>query len=219
MAVVISAVVMIPANLPAPPVKGRRLMSSSVAVAERRIKGAVPPVAVKMFWAEVAREVAVATPRAGVVKEGEVPKTRAPLPVSSEMTPSNWADVVAANTERLLAVYATVPPPPKATDEASVPVKVRVLLAVKVLPSAIVRVAAVAGAVMVTLLTVVAVATPMLGVVRVGLVAKTRRPEPVSSSIKAKSSEEASISVSRRTLPVVAPEVSKATLPVTSGKV
>jgi hypothetical protein len=63
----------------------------------------------------------------------------------------------------------------------SVPAKVMLLLAVKVLPSAIVKVDPVAGAVNVTLLTVVAVATPKVGVTNVGLVAKTADPEPVSS--------------------------------------
>jgi len=50
----------------------------------------------------------------------------------------------------------------------SVPAKVMLLLAVKVLPSAIVKVDPVAGAVNVTLLTVVAVATPKVGVTKVG---------------------------------------------------
>jgi len=63
----------------------------------------------------------------------------------------------------------------------SVPAKVMLLLAVKVLPSAIVRVDPVAGAVRVTLLTVVAEATPKVGVTSVGEVAKTAEPEPVSS--------------------------------------
>ena len=71
-----SAVVKIPANLPTPPAWGKRYMSSSVAVAERRIKGAVAAVAVKMFWAEVAREVPVAAPRTGVTKVGLVEKTK-----------------------------------------------------------------------------------------------------------------------------------------------
>ena len=53
--------------------------------------------------------------------------------------------------------------------------------AVRVLPSAIVRVDPVAGAVSVTLLIVVAVATPSEGVVSDGDVAKTSAPEPVSS--------------------------------------
>jgi hypothetical protein len=65
--------------------------------------------------------------------------------------------VVAAKTERLFEVYTTVPPVPNATEEESVPVKVRVLLTVRVFPFAIVRVADVAGAVIVTLLTVPAV--------------------------------------------------------------
>src|SRR3989338_4115603 len=66
-------------------------------------------------------------------------------------------------------------------EEASVPVNVSVLLAVKVLPSAMVKVAAVAGAVRATLLMEVAVATPRTGVVRVGVVPKTAKPVPVSS--------------------------------------
>ena len=54
-------------------------------------------------------------------------------------------------------------------------------LAVRVLPSAMVKVDPVAGVVKVTLLILVALATPKTGVVRVGEVAKTARPEPVSS--------------------------------------
>lgn len=49
----------------------------------------------------------------------------------------------------------------------------------RVFPSAIVRVLPVAGAVKVTLLTVVAVATPSIGVMRVGDVAATGEPVPV----------------------------------------
>src|SRR3990167_6022577 len=56
-------------------------MSSSVAVAERRMSGTEPAVWVKMFWAEVAREVPVAAPRTGVIKVGEVEKTRLVLVV------------------------------------------------------------------------------------------------------------------------------------------
>ena len=54
-----------------------------------------------------------------------------------------------------------------------------VLLIVAVLLLAIVKVAAVAGAVNVTLLIVVAVATPKIGVTKVGDVAKTAFPVPV----------------------------------------
>lgn len=62
---------------------------------------------------------------------------------------------------------------------ASVPARVRLLLAVSVFPSATVNVALVAGAVIVSLLMLVAVATPKLGVVKDGLVAKTLLPVPV----------------------------------------
>jgi hypothetical protein len=79
---------------------------------------------------------------------------------------------------------------PKATDEVSVPVKVSVLDAVRVLPFAIVRVALVAGAVIATLLIDVADATPRVGVTRVGDVAKTRDPDPVSSEITPASCKE-----------------------------
>ena len=61
----------------------------------------------------------------------------------------------------------------------SVPVRARELLAVSVLPSAIVSVEPVAGGVRVSLLTVVADAAPRVGVVRVGLVENTRFVEVV----------------------------------------
>ena len=77
----------------------------------------------------------------------------------------------------------------------SVPARVSVLLAVKVFPSAIVRVDPVAGAVRATLLIEVAEATPRVGVTKVadvivgdeivgdaivGDVAKTTPPDPVT---------------------------------------
>jgi hypothetical protein len=63
---------------------------------------------------------------------------------------------------------------------ASVPASVRLLLDVSVFPSAIVRVDPFAGAVIVTLLTLVAVATPIVGVTKVGLVSITNLlPVPV----------------------------------------
>ena len=65
----------------------------------------------------------------------------------------------------------------------SVPARVRVLLTARVFPSVSVKVEPVAGVVRVILLMVVAEATPRVGVVRVGEVAKTARPEPVSSVI------------------------------------
>jgi hypothetical protein len=92
-------------------------------------------------------EVAEATPSVGVVKLG------------------------LANGANAVLVYAlvpNVPPAPMFRVEASVPAKVKLLLAVRVLPSAIVSVDPVAGAVIATLFTVVAVATPMVGAVRIG---------------------------------------------------
>jgi hypothetical protein len=82
------------------------------------------------------------------------------------------------------AVYAavpSVPPVPTFSVDPSVPVSVNVFDDVNVLPSAIVTVEPVAGAVNVTLLIVVADATPSVGVVKVGEVAKTNAPDPVSS--------------------------------------
>jgi hypothetical protein len=65
----------------------------------------------------------------------------------------------------------------------AVPVRVTLNapLVARVEPSARVRVAAVAGAVTVTLFRLVAEATPRTGVVSDGLVLNTRFPEPVSS--------------------------------------
>ena len=63
----------------------------------------------------------------------------------------------------------------------SVPDSVKLLLAVRVLPFAIVKVADVAGAVKATLFTLVAVATPKFGVTKVGVSANTSAPDPVSS--------------------------------------
>ena len=94
----------------------------------------------------------------GVVKAGLVAKTARPEPVSSDRTPANWAEVVEANCARVPPVYATVPPLPKATEELSVPVKVRVLDAVRVFELAIVRVPV--EVVMVSPLTVVGVIAP-----------------------------------------------------------
>jgi hypothetical protein len=62
----------------------------------------------------------------------------------------------------------------------SVPASVKLLFTVNVLPSAIVKVDEFAGAVIVTLFTLVAVATPIVGVTKVGLVSITNLlPVPV----------------------------------------
>ena len=65
-----------------------------MAVADRATTGAVPAVAVKIFWAEVARLVPVATPKTGVTKVGEVANTKAPDPVSLEIEVSNCREVM-----------------------------------------------------------------------------------------------------------------------------
>jgi hypothetical protein len=122
-------------------------------------------------------------PNAGVTSDGEVANTNAPLPVSSDMTPANCNEVVAANTPRLLPEVVKVPAVGKVTLEAAVVVSVRpkAPTVVRVEPSANAKVAEVAGAVKATLLILVAVATPKTGVTRVGDVANTKSPEPVSS--------------------------------------
>jgi hypothetical protein len=53
-------------------------------------------------------EVAVATPKVGVTKVGEVAKTNVPVPVSSEITPANSAEVVVAKALILSVVTTNV---------------------------------------------------------------------------------------------------------------
>ncbi len=101
--------------------------------------------------------------------------------VGAAGTPVNVGLASGAKAVLVYAFVPKVPPVPMFSVEASVPVKVKLLLAVRVLPSAMVSVDPVAGAVIATLLTLVAVATPMVGVVKVGDVANTARPVPVSS--------------------------------------
>jgi len=122
-------------------------------------------------------------PKAGVTRVGEVANTKAPLPVSSDITPSNSEDVVAANTLSLLPVVVKVPAVGNVTLVAAVVVRVKLKApaVARVELSANVKVAAVAGAVNATLLILVAVATPKTGVTRVGVLANTLAPEPVSS--------------------------------------
>ena len=118
-----------------------------------------------------------------VVKSGEVANTKAPLPVSSEITVANCEDVVDVNTPRLLPVVVNVPAVGNVTLVAAVvvSVKLKAPAVAKVDPSANVKVAALAGVVKVTLLILVAEATPKTGVTRVGDVANTLTPVPVLS--------------------------------------
>ena len=103
------------------------------------------------------------------------------VPVGSVGVPVKVGLASGANAVLVYAFDPRVPPAPMANVEPSVPVKVKLLLAVSVLPLAIVSVDAVAGAVIVTLFIDVAEATPIVGVVKVGDVANTARPVPVSS--------------------------------------
>jgi len=70
-----------------------------------------------------------------------------------------------------------------------------VLLDVNVFPSAIVKVDPVAGCVIVSLFTVVAVAAPIFGVVNDGLVLNTSDPVPVSSEIAVANCADVPVSV------------------------
>jgi hypothetical protein len=54
-------------------------------------------------------KLAPAVPMVGVVKDGDPAKTKAPVPVSSLMTPANSEDVVAEKKESLFVLSATVP--------------------------------------------------------------------------------------------------------------
>jgi len=122
-------------------------------------------------------------PNAGVMKVGVLLKTNRPVPLSSDITPANSAEVVAANTLSLLPVVVKVPAVGNVTLEAAVVVRVNAKApdVVRVEPLANVNVALVAGAVNATLLILVAVATPKTGVTRVGVLANTKAPVPVSS--------------------------------------
>ena len=112
-------------------------------------------------------EVALATPRTGVTRVGVPANTKLPVPVAPvEVTPSIvWCPVkvLAASVRAIVADVVG-----KVMVVVSVPAKVMLLLAVSVFPSAIVSVDDDAGAVMVTLFIVVAVAAPRVGVTITG---------------------------------------------------
>jgi hypothetical protein len=125
----------------------------------------------------------VGVPNNGVVRVGDVANTKRPLPVSSDITPANSEDEVAANTLSLLPVVVNVPAVGNVKLEAEVVVNVKAKAPTVVREElfAKVKVASVAGAVKTTLLILVAVATPNTGVTRVGVLANTLAPVPVSS--------------------------------------
>jgi hypothetical protein len=72
------------------------------------IKNAVTPAPVPVTPVEIGRPVQlvrvpeVGVPNNGVVRVGEVANTKSPLPVSSDITPANSEEEVAANTLSLL---------------------------------------------------------------------------------------------------------------------
>ena len=82
-----------------------RFLSSTVTVVELIV--VVVPLTVKS--PERTREVPVAAPIFGVTSVGVLAKTSAPEPVSSEITEISSAEEVAAKSESLLLVTATVP--------------------------------------------------------------------------------------------------------------
>lgn len=109
-------------------------------------------------------------PNAGVMSVGLLLSTTNPVPVSSEITPANCTDVVEANCERGLVVRASPPPPPPlphAADATAKAPELSVWTQRVPLPPSPERVR------------LVPVAAPILGVVNVGLVPKTKAPVPV----------------------------------------
>ena len=66
--------------------------------------GAVPVATVEVNEPDTLRDVPVAAPMFGVTNVGVLANTKAPEPVSSEITPASSAEVVAANALNLLAV-------------------------------------------------------------------------------------------------------------------
>jgi len=75
------------------------------------LKPLVTMMLLPMVCPDCTSDVMVAAPMVGVTRVGEVARTSAPLPVSSDMTPASSADVVAANALSLLLVNAAVPVP------------------------------------------------------------------------------------------------------------
>lgn len=145
---------------------------------------------VKVFVEEIegittpSTEITPADARAIVVSEA-LPSSIEPTPIAVEVeatrpaigNPVTFVRVPEEGVPKAPPEYKTVPPAPKATEELSVPVSVKVLLTVRVFPSAIVRVEPVAGAVIVTLFTVVGVIFPSVRVIAGVVVAVATLPE------------------------------------------
>lgn len=135
--------------------------SVKVLVTDRVFRFVMVNVPVEVVMVRLLIEVAVATPRAGLVRVGLVSVLLVKVCVAVSVT---TVSVV----------------PGKVMVVESVPENARLLFTVKVLPFTIVSVEPVAGVVIVTLLMVVAEATPRTGVTSVGEPSKTNLPVPVA---------------------------------------
>ena len=122
----------------------------------------------------------VGVPNNGVVRVGDVANTKRPDPVSSDITPANSDDEVAANALSLLPVVVKVPAVGNVTLEAAVVVRVnaKAPAVVRVELLANVKVAADAGAVTVTLLKLVALRLSVDGTYFNVASDETATPEP-----------------------------------------
>lgn len=126
-------------------------------------------------------------PRAGVTSVGDVANTNAPDPVSSEITPASCKEVVAANCDKGFVVSASPPPAAGCHEQVPSPSSRRNLVP-PTSPVDLTFVPSTAPAVRPAAVPVQFVRTPLdgvpsAGVIKVGEVAKTSAPVPVSSDI------------------------------------
>jgi hypothetical protein len=90
------------------------ILKLDTGVVEVTINGAVPSATFDtncgaVILPVVVRLVPVAAPISGVVNDGLVENTASPLPVSSLITPASSAELVAAKSDNLFSLNATVP--------------------------------------------------------------------------------------------------------------
>ena len=138
------------------------------------VKVSVPPSVAKVPVA-LGNVIVVPVPAAAGATTVAVPDVDPGKSIPSEANVCLPVNVCAASVRAIVASVAG-----NVIVLPSVPTSVKLLLAVNVLPSAIVKVEAFVGAVIVTLFTLVAVATPIVGVTKVGLVSITNLlPVPV----------------------------------------
>ena len=116
----------------------------------------------------------------GVARNVATPVPRPDIPVLTG-NPVALVNVAELGVPRGPPEYNTVPPEPKLTEAPSLALNVTELFVARVLPSAMVNVAPVPGLLIATLLIVVAVAAPRVGVISVGDEASTTDPDPVTA--------------------------------------